>query len=88
VPTSYGAFFFGLVVGWITYRTLRHRTDQSTLGDIAAVIGAVGGGAVTTVFNNTDLFAAYSFGLAAGFFLYFVLCWVILGREKTGGFME
>ena len=68
-----GPFAFGLVIGWVTYRTLRHREGSSSLSDIATVIGAVGGGVVTTLFQNETTFAWYSVGLAVGFFLFYVL---------------
>jgi len=70
---SIGPFAFGLVVGWVTYRTLRHREGSTSLSDIATVIGAVGGAAVTTLFQNEVTFAWYSVGLAVGFFLFYVL---------------
>jgi len=70
---SIGPFAFGLVVGWVTYRTLRHREGSTSLSDIATVIGAVGGAAVTTLFQNEITFAWYSVGLAVGFFLFYVL---------------
>ncbi len=48
-----GAFFFGLVIGWVTYRTLRH-SRNSGVKDIAAVIGAVGGAGVTAIFRQEN----------------------------------
>ena len=68
-----GAFCFGLVIGWVTYRTLRRTGETVALSNIATVIGAVGGAAVTTLFNDTELFSFYCIGLAIGFFLYMVL---------------
>jgi hypothetical protein len=69
--TIVGAVAFGVVVGWITYRTLRRREDPAQLSDLAAVIGAVSGGAVTAIpFEAPEVFAAYSIGLAVGFFGY------------------
>jgi len=69
-----GAIAFGLVIGWVTYRTLRRNTEAVSLSDIATVFGAVGGAAVTTLFqDNTQIFAFYSIGLAAGFFGYFAV---------------
>jgi NhaP-type Na+/H+ or K+/H+ antiporter len=68
-----GAVCFGVVVGWIVYRTLRRSSDKVRLSDIATVIGAVGGAAVTTPFDNESLFGCYSIGLAAGFFGYLIL---------------
>jgi uncharacterized membrane protein YeaQ/YmgE (transglycosylase-associated protein family) len=68
-----GAICFGLVVGWVTYRTLRRTGETVALSNIASVIGAVGGGAVTTLFGSPELFGFYAIGLAAGFFLYLIL---------------
>src|SRR5437879_1619667 len=69
IPT-FGAFCFGLVIGWVTYRTLR-RSKVGGLGDVATVIGAVGGAAVTGLFpEKTPLFGLYCVGLAVGFFAY------------------
>lgn len=69
---DWGAFAFGLVIGWVTYRTLR-RTADSGISDIASVIGAVGGASVTALFGEGDLFGSYCIGLAIGFFGYLVL---------------
>jgi len=68
-----GALLFGLVIGWVTYRTLRRTGDKVKISDIATVIGAVGGAAVTSLFKQGHTFAWYSIGLAAGFFLYLIL---------------
>jgi hypothetical protein len=72
-----GAFWFGFVVGFVTYRTLRHTTTAG-LNDIAAVIGAIGGGAVLKLFPpDTVSFNDYAFGLALGFFLYLAISLII-----------
>jgi O-antigen/teichoic acid export membrane protein len=84
---QFGALCFGLVIGWVTYRTLRRREGTAALSDIATVIGAVGGAAVTTLFKLPDLFAAYSIGLAIGFFLYFIIGLVVGGKESAKGWM-
>jgi uncharacterized membrane protein YeaQ/YmgE (transglycosylase-associated protein family) len=68
-----GALCFGLVIGWVTYRTLRRRSETVALSDIATVIGAVGGAAVTGLFKDQALFGAYCIGLAIGFFLYLII---------------
>jgi uncharacterized membrane protein YeaQ/YmgE (transglycosylase-associated protein family) len=73
-----GALCFGLVIGWITYRTLRRRKETVALSDIATVIGAVGGGAVTALFEEEVLFGAYCVGLAIGFFAYLVIATTVL----------
>ena len=67
-----GAICFGLVVGWITYRTLR-RSKTNGVSDIATIIGAIGGAAITTLFPaDRNLFGAYCIGLAVGFFGYLI----------------
>jgi len=68
---SFGPFCFGLVIGWVTYRTLRRKADGVALGDIAAVIGSVGGATVVALFKS-DAFDGYCIGLAVGFFAYFL----------------
>ncbi|MCB1057311.1 MAG: hypothetical protein KDD11_17565 [Acidobacteria bacterium] len=73
-----GALCFGLVIGWVTYRTLRRSGETVALSNIATVIGAVGGAAVTGLFNSQELFAWYSIGLAGGFFLYLLLAATVL----------
>jgi hypothetical protein len=67
-----GAICFGVVIGWITYRTLR-RSDTTSVSDLAGVVGAVGGAAVLAIFNRGDSFAWYAIGLAGGFFLYLIV---------------
>jgi hypothetical protein len=70
--TIIGALCFGLVVGWVTYRTLRRQGETVALSNIASVIAAVGGGAVTTQFNTPEIFGWYCIGLALGFFGYLI----------------
>ena len=81
-----GPFWFGLVIGFVTYRTLRHKTS-SGVSDIAAVIGAVGGGAVLKLFPAGSMaFDHYAAGLALGFFCYLVLSILItLIATKASG---
>lgn len=75
-----GALSFGLVVGWITYRTLR-RTKPTGLSDIATVIGAVGGVAVISLFPKEDgAFSSYCIGLAIGFFGYLITAGIVDAR--------
>jgi len=82
-----GALCFGLVVGWITYRTLRRKEGATALSDIASVIGAVGGAAVTTLFTTESLFGMYSIGLAIGFFGYFIINLFVFGRKSVSRWM-
>jgi uncharacterized membrane protein YeaQ/YmgE (transglycosylase-associated protein family) len=73
IVSDIGAVCFGLVIGWITYRTLRRREGPVALSDIATVLGAVGGGAVAAIFDNPKIFGYYAIGLAAGFFGYLII---------------
>src|SRR5262249_2182942 len=66
-----GAFCFGIVIGWVTYRTLRRNQANTGLSDIATVIGAIGGAAVTGIWKpGTGAFGGYCIGLLIGFFAY------------------
>src|SRR5688500_1258968 len=66
------AFCFGLVVGWVTYRTLGRTSDGAAISDSESVIGAVGGTTVTGLFKE-QLFGWYAIGFAAGFFSFYIL---------------
>jgi hypothetical protein len=68
-----GAVCFGIVVGFIVYRTLRRKTEATSLSDIASVIAAIGGGWVTAQFTSPEVFAWYCIGVFFGFFAYLVL---------------
>jgi hypothetical protein len=77
-----GALCFGLVIGWVTYRTLR-RSQTNGLSDIATIIGAVGGGAVTSLFPSGDtMFGGYCIGLAVGFFAYLAVAGIMVAQTK------
>jgi uncharacterized membrane protein YeaQ/YmgE (transglycosylase-associated protein family) len=82
-----GAACFGLVIGWVTYRTLRRKEGSAALSDIATVIGAVGGAAITTLFNDINIFAAYAIGLAVGFFAYLIIAIAVYGKDSSGPWM-
>ena len=86
ISDSVGALFFGLVIGWVTYRTLR-RTASTGLSDIAAVIGSVGGATITGLFSKeSGAFGSYCLGLALGFFLYLTTAMIVAaksGQSKT-----
>jgi hypothetical protein len=79
-----GAFCFGLVIGWVTYRALRRSVASASLSDIGTVIGAVGGAAVTALFpKETGAFGAYCVGLAVGFFGYLISALRLAARTGT-----
>src|SRR4051794_24295199 len=84
-----GALCFGIVVGYVVYRSLARSGPTSSVSDIAAVTGAIGGGIVTTVFDPTesDTFGYYSVGLLIGMVLYPIVV-AIFGEKvsaRTGG---
>ena len=68
-----GALCFGAVIGWITYLILHRREGGAAISDIAVVIGAIGGGGVTALFETQRLFSCYCIGLFFGFSLYFLI---------------
>ena len=78
-----GAFCFGAVIGWFTYYTMRY-SGSHALSDIAAVIGALGGGAILLLFPaGSALFGIYGIGLAVGFFVYVLI--LIIATLATKG---
>jgi uncharacterized membrane protein YeaQ/YmgE (transglycosylase-associated protein family) len=82
IITNIGAFCFGVVIGWVTYRTLR-RTQASGLSDIATVIGAIGGAAITGLFRqDTGEFGYYCIGLIIGFFGYLLIALILTGQSE------
>lgn len=84
--TTLGALMFGLVIGWITYRTLRRKEGSAALSDISTVIGAVGGAAVTKLFPDA-VFGWYCIGLGIGFFLYLICSFFLEGKDAVVGWM-
>ena len=82
-----GALVFGLLVGWICYRTLRRSQDKAALSDLASVVGVIGGGVVTALFKQGEVFAVYSIGLAIGFFAYLAVN-AYVDPKGTGGWMR
>lgn len=77
---SIGAVCFGIVVGYVTYRTLL-QSEKTQITDLAAVIAAVGGGVVAERFdgNGGDSFGWYAIGLLVGMTVFLTLH-VTIGR--------
>jgi hypothetical protein len=72
-----GPYWFGVVIGYVTYRTLKHKKDAG-ISDIAAVIGAIGGATIVGLFPVVEgRFDQYAIGLAYGFFFFIVVFWVL-----------
>jgi len=82
-----GALCFGAVMGWITYRTLRRREGAAALSDLATVIGAVGGAAITALFRTEEPFGWYCVGLFVGFFSYFIIGLKMKDEESASRWM-
>jgi hypothetical protein len=80
---QWGAFCFGVIIGWYVYYINRYRTGDVGIGDITSVIGALGGGAVTAQFGGEVLFGAYGIGLAIGFFGYFLVLMILVAKSEN-----
>lgn len=82
-----GMVCFGVLIGFITYRTLVRTTENASINDLTAVIAAVGGGAVTAIVKpQTSFFGWYAIGLLTGFVVYGALfAWL---NRKTGEFAK
>ncbi len=80
----WGAAFFGALIGWYVYFINRYRTSEVQISDLVTLLGVIGGGAVLTLFPaKSDLFGAYGIGLFSGFFGYFVVLWVMVGKSPN-----
>jgi len=83
---AYGSIGFGMVIGWVTYYTMRKNTKERTLADITVIISALIGPAVIAVFpapvesTKQTMFGYYGIGLAIGFFLYYILFVIFLWK--------
>jgi hypothetical protein len=66
----FGAGCFGAVIGFVAWRVVRAGEASLDAKQLAALVGALVGAAILSAFPaGTTLFAAYSSGLALGFFL-------------------
>lgn len=64
-----GAVLFGAVIGRMVRQVLARVSNFDASG-LAAVVGVIGGGAVTALFSRDSmLFGAYAVGLGIAFFL-------------------
>jgi hypothetical protein len=83
VVAAIGAVCFGLTVGYLTYRTLV-RAEKTVVSDLSSVIAAVGGGAVTKLYDpRGDLFGWYAIGLAAGLAAYALVFAKLNGKDEA-----
>ena len=80
----WGAAGFGAIIGWYVYYINRYRKGDVQVSDIVTLMGAIGGAAVTALFEaKTNLFGAYGIGLFAGFFGYFLVLIIMVGVSKN-----
>jgi hypothetical protein len=87
--TEFGALAFGVAIGFLTYRTLVRTADKAAITDLAAVLGAVGGGVVTKLYDPAARpFAWYAIGLLAGLAMFFLAFWAMNGRTKLAAVMS
>ena len=81
-----GAAGFGAVIGWYVYFVNRYRVGEVGLGDLASLIGIIGGGTILALFPaGSVLFGAYGIGLGLGFFGYFVVLLIMVARTNKFG---
>jgi len=83
-----GACFFGLLLGWVFYRTLRLKARASVLAEISIIIGALGGAAVLALFRSEVLFGLYALGLVIGFFAYFAIDLLLSSSQQAQSWRE
>ena len=55
-------------MGWMTHHTFVAAREM-TVKSLGAIIGVIGGGAVTAIFQDSLLFGSYCVGVGAAFFL-------------------
>jgi prolipoprotein diacylglyceryltransferase len=84
-----GALIFGVVVGYITYRTLARTVGKSAISDLAAVVAAIGGGAVAKQYQSASghQFSWYAIGIAVGMTFFLLLFRVMNGKQATAAIM-
>jgi hypothetical protein len=86
--TAVGALVFGLVVGFITYRTLVRTAAKAAVTDLVAVVGVLGGGVVTNLYDPAGSpFAWYAIGLALGMAAFFLAYWRMNGAKALAKVM-
>ena len=79
-----GALGFGVLIGWFVYYINRYRKGDVQFSDLTTLVGIIGGGLVTHLFDDkTAVFGAYGIGLALGFFAYFFVLTFLVSRSDN-----
>jgi hypothetical protein len=79
----WGIFFMGFVFGYLLYYSVRH-TKEFNIELLSSAIGAVGGGAVISLFEKTaGWLGPYGIGIGCGFLFYLVLSLVLILTGQT-----
>jgi hypothetical protein len=79
---QWGAFAFGLIIGWYIYYINRYRKGDVSLSDISGLLGAIGGASVAGLIDKS-FFPVYGIGLAVGFFGYFFVLIVLVAASDN-----
>jgi hypothetical protein len=80
---GFGVFCFGLVIGWISHRTLRLPTTSVLISDITTILEILGSAAIVALLRSDVLFGLYALGLILGFVVYLVAALQIYGRQEV-----
>lgn len=78
---GFGVLCFGLVIGWISHRTLRLSATPIILSDVATIVEVVGSALVVALLKSDVLFGLYAIGLILGFFVYFLVALQLYGKQ-------
>jgi hypothetical protein len=80
-------FLFGPMIGWFVYYINRYRTSALSFSDITTRASVGGVGALAkfgfSAGASASTFGAYSIGLAAGFFSYLLMFFILVSRSEN-----
>ena len=82
-----GSMSFGILIGWFVYYINRYRKGDVQFSDLTTLVGVIGGGSITALFEaKSSMFGAYGIGLAIGFFAYFLMLLILVNRSQNFDF--